>query len=103
MSIMTDPGYVAKEADLGIYYSTPNAEEICNFVWDTDVPEVTGRWAHHDVDDRDVRSMIAFLTGRPDVTGFLFEKRELEEYEKTMVMPTIGSDEDATLIMRKFR
>lgn len=73
---------IVEDRDLLVYLSTPNVEEVCNFVWDTHVPELDAPWPHHDMDHLDVRGMIAFLTRRPDVTGFLYELEDLERYER---------------------
>lgn len=96
------------DRDLLTYWSTPGVQEICNFVWDDRVSELDAPWPHHMSETTDVRSMIAMLTGRPDVTGFLYEadelKRQLEVTERldgfqpTMLLERI-IDVEATQIL----
>ena len=62
---------------LGIFWGTPDAKEIVNFVWDTSVPQVTDPWPI--LEPVSIRDAIAQLSGREDVTGFLYEQSELTQ------------------------
>jgi hypothetical protein len=66
------------------------------FVWDTSLPELDEPWPHHAPEDLDLRGMLAWLTGRPDVTGYLYEAHQLAEYERTLMVPWGG---DVTALM----
>lgn len=95
---------IVEERDLLVFLGTPGVQEVCNFVWDTHLPELDAPWPHHDMDHLDVRGMIAFLTCRPDVTGFLYEVDELERYEQecsntsTRILPLLD-DETFTVMI----
>lgn len=69
-------------------------ENPWDFDWNTDVPSVTAPWPHHET--HTVRSLITQLSGRTDVTGYLYELHELENYTPTpsllgltTVLPTV--------------
>lgn len=67
------------DLDLLTYWSIPAARDIANFVWDTREPEP---WPK--MDFLDIRDAISSLSGRADVTNFLYEVKDLEEYEMTV-------------------
>lgn len=69
---------MSPDTDLAVFASTPGAKQITEYVWDTYVPEVSLPWPHHDMEDLDLRGMLVLLTGRTDVTGWLYERAELE-------------------------
>lgn len=66
------------DEDLLLYWSIPTSREIANYIWDTDVPEVTKPWPC--IEYASVRDAISVLSGRTDVTNFLFTVQELAEY-----------------------
>lgn len=67
---------------LGIFEQTLAAvPEVENFDWDTALKELDEPWPHHIPTDLNLRGMVAWLTGRPDVTTYLYDVRELQEYE----------------------
>jgi hypothetical protein len=68
---------------LPIFESTPGFREIIEFNWDTSLPELDEPWPHHMPEGLNLRQMVSMLTGRPDVTTYLYELRELEEYERS--------------------
>lgn len=96
------------DRDLLIYWGTPGVQDICNFVWDDRVPELDAPWPHHLSETTDARSMIAMLSGRPDVTGFLYEadelKRQLEvterldEFQPTVLLERIIDGQDTQIL-----
>lgn len=66
------------DEDLLLYWAIPASRDIANFIWDTDVPEVTKAWPA--MEPASIRDAIAILTKREDVTGYLYSLQELEEY-----------------------
>lgn len=68
------------DEDLLFYWSIPASREIANFVWDTDVPEVTGRWPT--MQPASLRDAMVAVIGSEDVTGHLYRLEELEAYAK---------------------
>lgn len=65
----------AGDEDLLLYWSTPAARDIANFVWDTSVPEVTDRWPV--MEPQTLRDAMVMVIGSEDVTGFLYSLDEL--------------------------
>lgn len=65
------------------------------FDWDTSLPELDEPWPHHP-QEMGMREMLAWLTGRTDVTGYLYEAHQLEEYERTGTVPW---EDDMTKLM----
>jgi hypothetical protein len=81
---------------LAVYWSVPGVKEIADYVWDTSLPELDAPWPHHVPENLDLRSMVSWLSGRPDVTTYLYELAELEEYERTGIVPWA---DDVTALM----
>lgn len=71
------------------------AEIGLDFDWDTSLPELDEPWPHHVPDELDLRGMVAWLTGRPDVTTYLYDLRELEAYEQQQT----ERDQDMTAVL----
>lgn len=63
------------DADLVTYWSTPGAQGIAEYVWDTEVPEVTNEWPS--MEPVSVREAMVMITGRPDVTGYLYTLEDM--------------------------
>lgn len=75
---------------LPVFWGTPNAEEVENFVWDTNVEQVTQPWPHMEFHRFTLSTVVHALTGRVDPTNFLYELAELEEMlndETTILEP----------------
>jgi hypothetical protein len=51
-------------ASLSVFWSTPNAVDICNYVWDTTVAAVTEPWPQHDLSTLDLDGWLAVLNDR---------------------------------------
>lgn len=77
------------DLDLLYYWATPGAKEIANYIWDTDVPEVTKSWPC--MEYVSVRDALESITGTRDVTGFLYSLKELEVY---------GASQDAEVLRK---
>lgn len=71
--------HVVTDMALPVFWSTPNADEVENFVWDTDVPQVTTLWPHMELHRFDLKTVVHALSGRVDVTDYLYELADLEE------------------------
>lgn len=63
---------------LAVYWSVPGVKEIADYVWDTTLPELDAPWPHHAPENLDLRGMVAWLSGRPDATTYLYELADLE-------------------------
>lgn len=63
---------------LPIFWSTPNAHEVVHYQWDTDVPQVTQMWPQDEFHRFDLRTVVQAISGRFDLTNYLYELRELE-------------------------
>lgn len=74
MTILTE-----LDMSLPVFWSTPNADEVANFVWDTNVPQVTQLWPHMEFHRFSLSTVVHALTGRVDPTNYLYELAELEE------------------------
>lgn len=72
----------AGDEDLLFYWAIPASRDIANYVWDTDVPEVTKPWPY--MEYRSVRDAMEQIIGSPDVTGYLYSIRQLDEYTQDM-------------------
>lgn len=66
------------DEDLLIYWSIPASRDIANFVWDTDVPEVTKPWPV--MEPANLRDAMVMVIGSEDVTGHLYKLSELRDY-----------------------
>ena len=67
-----------------VFWATPDAKEITDFVWDTGVLEVTKPWPTiEDPAPMSIRDAIQILSRRTDVTDFLYTIKDLEQYAKT--------------------
>lgn len=76
---------------LPVFWSTPNADEVENFVWDTDVPQVTQMWPHMELNRFDLRTVVHALSGRVDLTDYLYELSTLEAMlDETIIMEEIS-------------
>lgn len=64
------------DLDLQIFWNTPNAKEIANYVWDERVPEVTDPWPT--MEPFGIRDAMAMVLGHDNVTGYLYDLKELE-------------------------
>lgn len=92
---------LSPDCDLPIFNQVTDlwTDSPWDFVWDTDVAEVTDVWPHHET--HTIRSLIVSLSGRTDVTGYLYELHELENYVPTpsllgltAVLPTVKESTD---------
>lgn len=72
------------------------AEISLDFDWDTSLPELDEPWPHHMPERLGFREMVAWLSGRPDATSYLYELSELAEYERTGMVPWA---DDVTALM----
>lgn len=72
------------------------AEIDLDFDWDTSLPELDEPWPHHMPEQLGFREMVAWLSGRPDTTRYLYELSELAEYERTGMVPWA---DDVTALM----
>lgn len=72
------------------------AEISLDFEWDTSLPELDEPWPHHMPEQLGFREMVAWLSGRPDATSYLYELSELAEYERTGMVPWA---DDVTALM----
>lgn len=66
------------DRDLLIFLAVPKVQEIYNFVWDTDVPEVTRPWPQYDYEPISLKEHLKLLTRAQD-TGVLYERTQLLE------------------------
>lgn len=66
------------DEDLLIYWSIPASRDIANFVWDTNVPQVTDPWPV--MEPANLRDAMVMVIGSEDVTGHLYRVSELAEY-----------------------
>jgi hypothetical protein len=64
------------DLDLQIFWGTENAREIANYVWDDRNPALIEPWPT--MEPAGIRDAIAMVLGHDDVTGYLYELRELE-------------------------
>lgn len=73
-------GTDVREDDRGllVFLAVPNVKEIYNFVWDTDVPEVTRPWPQYDYEPISLKEHLKLLTRAQD-TGVLYERTQLLE------------------------
>ena len=69
---------------LPIFESTPGFQEIIDFNWDTSLPELDAPWPHHMPEQLGLREMVAWISGRSDVTDYLYRLSDLDDYEKTL-------------------
>lgn len=79
---------------LPVFWSTPNAKEVEDFVWDTDVPQVTEPWPHMEFHRFSLSTVVHALTGRVDPTNYLYELAELEAMLKAVPV----EDADTTIL-----
>lgn len=63
------------DEDLLLYWSIPASRDIANFIWYTDVPEVTGPWPV--MEPANLRDAMVMVIGSEDVTGHLYQLEEL--------------------------
>lgn len=68
------------DEDLLFYWSIPASRDIANFIWDTDVPEVTNPWPV--MEPANLRDAMVMVIGSEDVTGHLYSLEELSRYEE---------------------
>lgn len=68
----------AGDEDLLLYWSIPASRDIANFVWDTNVPQVTDPWPV--MEPQSIRDAMVMVIGSEDVTGFLYKLSDLEKY-----------------------
>lgn len=57
-------GDLISMASLDVFWSTPDAVEICNYVWDTTVVAVTDPWPQHDLSTLNLDGWLAVLNDR---------------------------------------
>lgn len=69
----------AGDEDLLFYWSIPASRDIANFIWDTDVPEVTKPWPV--MEPANLRDAMVMVIGDEDVTGHLYRLQDLADYE----------------------
>lgn len=66
------------DEDLLFYWSIPASRDIANFIWDTDVREVTDPWPV--MEPANLRDAMVMVIGSEDVTGHLYQLEELKDY-----------------------
>lgn len=76
----------AGDEDLLFYWAIPASRDIANFIWDTDVPEVTKPWPV--MEPASLRDAMVMVLGSEDVTGHLYSLEDLKNYE-TSVEPQV--------------
>ena len=67
-----------------IFWSTPGAQDIVDFVWDTTVFQVTEPWPS--MEPVTVRDAMTMVLGTPDVTARLYE---IAEFRQMLALPEI--------------
>lgn len=67
------------DEDLLFYWSIPASRDIANFIWSTDVPQVTDPWPC--MEPRSIRDAMVMVIGSEDVTGYLYKLQDLKDYE----------------------
>lgn len=65
--------------------------DLDSLEWDTSLPELDAPWPHHAPENLDLRGMVAWLSGRPDATTYLYELADLER--------RLAADDDLTALM----
>lgn len=76
---------------LPIFESLAREWGLDDLEWDTSLPELDAPWPHHAPENLDLRGMVAWLSGRPDVTTYLYDVAELER--------RLAMDDDLTALM----
>lgn len=78
LDLLTEEDPWAGDSKLFTFWSTPGAQEITAFVWDTDIPGWDDPWPQAKK-AATIRQAMEWVVGGSDVTGRLYELRHLKE------------------------
>lgn len=68
-----------------VFWGTPGAQDITDYVWDTRVPQVTEPWPT--LGPLDLRDAFSMVLGTPDVTGKLYQ---IDEFRTMLNLPQLA-------------